>query len=142
MNTRMRGPSASSEHPLAVAGSLLERTFRQPDIPAVRRVATVWAASAGMRKVQASDFVQAVSEAAACTVAQGPCTARLRLWTTGSRALCEISGDGVLRTDGLRVAPQGEAEALRRWLLRRLCDHVTVRSGPHGVRVLFVMTFA
>lgn len=140
MGTRMRGPYASSEHPLAVARSLLERTFRRPDLPAVRRVATVFAASAGMGKTQLGDFVQAVSEAAACAVAHGPCTARLRLWTMGSRALCEISGDGMLRTDSLRVARQGDAETLRRWLLHRLCDHASVQSGPHGVSVLFVMT--
>jgi hypothetical protein len=35
---------------------------------------------------------------------------------------------------------QGDAERLRRWLLHRLCDHVSVESGPQGVRVLLSMT--
>lgn len=143
MNTRMRGTDASSEHPLAPVTRLLaEQAFRRPDIPAVRRVAAAFAASAGMPAPQLRDFVQAVSEAAGCAVAQGPCTARLRLWVTGSRAFCEITGDGMLQADGPRGArrPAGEAEALRRWVLWRLCDYVSVRSGPHGVRVILSMT--
>jgi hypothetical protein len=92
----------------------------------------------GMAKL--SDFVQAVSEAAACGVAQGPCTARLRLWRTENRAFCEVHGDGMLLSDGPRGARQGDAERLRRWLLQRLCDHVSVESGPQGVHVLLSVT--
>jgi len=136
----MRGPNAG-EHPLLpVARSLAEQTFRQQDIPAVRRVAAVFGSRAGMRAIQLADFVQAVSEAAACAFAQGPCVARLRLWTTGPRAFCEISADGMLLTDGPRVARQGDAETLRRWLLQQLCDHVSIGSGPQGVTVLLAMT--
>jgi hypothetical protein len=139
----MRGSDAGSEHPLApVARSLAERAFRQRDIPAVRRAAPAFAMRAGLRAAQLSDFVQAVSEAAACAVAQGPCTARLRLWMTGSRAFCEITADGMLQADRPRGGrrPAGEAEALRRWLLQRLCDHVSVRTDPHGVTVILSMT--
>jgi len=138
----MRGPNAG-EHPLLpVARSLAEQTFRQQDIPAVRRLAAVFATRAGMRTLHLSDFVQAVSEAAGCAVAQGPCIARLRLWTSGHRAFCEISADGMLLTEGPRAARQGDAETLRRWLLQRLCDHVSIESGPQGVTVLLTMTIA
>ena len=141
MSTQIRGQSASSEQPLLpVPSSLAEQTFRQPDIPAVRRAAAVFGARAGMGHAQAADFVQAVSEAAACAVAQGPCTARLRLWIAGRLAFCEIRGDGMLLTDGPRGAWQGDAETLRRWLLHRLCDHATVESGPEGVSVLLSVT--
>lgn len=143
MNTRMRGPNAGRGRPvLPVARALAEQTFRHADIPAVRRVAAAFGARAGMGVARLADFVQAVSEAAACTVAQGPCTARLRLWTTENLAFCEVSGDGMLMADGPRGAAQGEAERLRRWLLQRLCDHVSVESGPQGVRVLLSMTVA
>ena len=139
----MRGQSASSGHPLfPVARSLAVQTFRLADIPAVRRAAAVFGARAGMGTVKAADFVQAVSEAAACAVAQGPCTARLRLWATGCRAFAEISGDGLLVTDGPWHARLGDAEKLRRWLLRRLCDHVSVESGPQGVTVRLAMSVA
>jgi serine/threonine-protein kinase RsbW len=139
----MRGQSASSEHPLLpVVRSLAEQTFQLADIPAVRRAAAVSGARAGMGTAKTADFVQAVSEAAACALGQGPCTARLRLWTTGRRAFCEISGDGMLVTDGPWHARQGDAGKLRRWLLQQLCDHVSVESGPQGVTVRLAMSVA
>jgi hypothetical protein len=140
MNTRMRGPNASRGHSvLPVARELTERTFRQRDIPGVRRVAAVFGTRAGMGPGQLRDFVQAVSEAAACAVAQGPCTARVRLWTMGSRVFCEMSGDGTLRAGGPPGGPQRDEERLRRWLLPRLCDHASVMSGPQGVTVVLSM---
>src|SRR5215469_2161507 len=143
MNTQMRGPNAGRGRPvIPVVRALAEQTFRYADIPAVRRVAAAFGARAGMSITKVADFVQAVSEAAACAVAQGPCTARLRLWTTENRAFCEVCGDGMLMADGPRGARQGDAERLRRWLLQRLCDHVSVESGPQGVRVLLAMTVA
>ena len=143
MNTQMRGPNAGRGRPvLPVARALAEQTFRLADIPAVRRAAAAFGARTGMGIAKLSDFVQAVSEAAACTVAQGPCTARLRLWTTENRAFCEVRGDGMLLADGPRGARLGDAERLRRWLLQRLCDHVSVESGPQGVHVLLSMTVA
>lgn len=143
MNTRMRDPNAGrGQQVFPVARSLAEQTFRHTDVPAVRRMAAAFGARAGMGITKLSDFVQAVSEAAACAVAQGPCTARLRLWITENRAFCEVFGDGRLMADGPRSARQGDAERLRRWLLQRLCDHVSVESGPQGVRVLLSMTVA
>lgn len=139
----MRGSNASSERSLpAAARSLAEQAFRYEDVPAVRRVATAFGARAGMGTERLTYFVLAVSEAAACAVAQGPCTARMRLWTTGQHAFCEVHGDGLLLRDGPRGAWRGDAETLRRWVLRQLCDHVSVESGPHGVTVRFSMTFA
>jgi hypothetical protein len=90
-------------------------------------------ARVGMRAVRLSDFVLAVSEAAACTVAGGPCTARLRLWTTGHRVFCEVRGDGLSHRGPGR---QDEAEMMRRTLLHRLCDYASVQAGPDGVTVL------
>jgi hypothetical protein len=143
MNTRMRGPNSGGGRPvMPMVRTMVEQTFRHADIPAVRRAAAAFGARAGMGMARLSDFVQAVSEAAACAVAQGPCTARLRLWTTENRAFCEVSGDGMLIADGPRGAIQGDAERLRRWLLHRLCDHVSMESGPQGVRVLLSMTVA
>jgi hypothetical protein len=137
MNTRMRGPNAGRGRPvIPVARALAEQTFRYADVPAVRRLAAAFGARAGMGMAKLADFVQAVSEAAACAVAQGPCTARLRLWTTENRAFCEVCGDGMLMADLPPGVGQGDVDRLRRWLLHRLCDHVSVESGPQGVRVL------
>jgi len=111
MNTRMRDwRAADGELPMAGVHSLAERTFRQGDIPSVRHFAVEFGARLGMRSVRLSDFVLAVSEAAACTVAGG------------------LSHHGPGRQD--------EAEGLRRRLLHRLCDYASVSAGPDGVTVL------
>ena len=140
METQMRGRKTGNGQLLVTARSLAAKTFRQADIPAVRQFAAAFAARAGMRASQVTDFALAVSEAAACATSRGPCTARLRLWTTGSRALCEISGDGLLLGPGPGGAGHGDVEALRRWLLRQLCDYVHVDSDAQGVTVRFSMT--
>lgn len=143
MSTRMRDSDASGGPGVVpVAGDVASQAFRQPDIPVMRRIAAVFGARAGMGPIPAADFVQAVSEAAACAFAQGPCTARMRLWTTGPRVFCEISGDGMLMTEGPWHARQGDVDKLRRWLLRRLCDHASVEAGPEGVTVRLAMTIA
>jgi hypothetical protein len=128
-----RGALTWSAQPLA------ERTFRLADIPALRRLAAGLGARAGLRSARLADFVLAVSEASACVVAGGPGTARLRLWTTGTRMLCEVRGDGApRRCAGGPV--HGEAEAMRRSLLRQLCDQVSVSSGRDGLTVFWSMT--
>ena len=136
MNTRMRDwRAADGQLALGGAHSLAERTFRQGDIPSVRRFAVEFGVRAGMGAARLSDFVLAVSEAAACTVARGPCTARLRLWASGPRVFCEAHGDS-LSHRGPGAGRQDEAEALRRRLLRQLCDYACVEAGPDGVTVL------
>jgi hypothetical protein len=142
MNTRMRGGNAADGQLLATACSLAAKTFRRADIPAIRRFATLFGARAGMSAARLGDFMLAVSEAAACATSNGPCTARLRLWTTELHAMCEIRGDGVLFGQGPGAARRGDVEALRRWLLRQLCDHVSVDDDPQGVTVRFSMTVA
>ena len=134
MNTRMRDWRATErQQPMAGVHSLAERTFRQADIPSVRRFAVEFGARAGLRSARLSDFVLAVSEAAACTVAGGSRTARLRLWTTGPRVFCEAHGDSLSQHG---PGGQDEAERLRRRLLHRLCDYASVQAGPDGVTVL------
>ena len=137
MNTRLRNWRATDGQ-LALGGphSLAERTFRQGDIPSVRRVAMEFGARAGMGAARLSDFVLAVSEAAACAVTRGPCTAKLRLWASGPRVFWETHGDGLADRGPGGPGRPDEAEALRRRLLRQLCDYACVESGPDGVTVL------
>jgi hypothetical protein len=118
---------------LGGAQAVVERTFRQGDIPSLRRSAIEFGIRAGMRSVRLADFVLAVSEAAACTVAGGPCTARVRLWTSGQRVFCEAHGHSLAHRGPSR---HDEAERLRRRLLSRLCDYASVETGPGGVTVL------
>ena len=140
METQMRGRKTGNGQLLVTARSLAAKTFRQADIPAIRGFAAAFAARAGMRTTQRTDFALAVSEAAACATSRGPCTARLWLWTAGSRTLCEISGDGVVLGPGPGDAGPGDDEALCRLLLRQLCDYVHVDSDAQGDTVRFSMT--
>lgn len=143
MNTRMGGADAArKDRLLSTESSQARLTFRRADLPAVRRFATAFGAHAGMGVQRLADFVLAVSEAAACAVSHGPCTARLWLWTTGSRVFGEIRGDGMLLGVGARAVEQGEAEALRRSLLARICDNARVDDEPQGVTVVFSITIA
>jgi serine/threonine-protein kinase RsbW len=145
MNTRPMnlihngGWRAGQGAPTWSARSPAERTFQQADVPSVRRFAAGFGARAGLGSARRSDFVLAVSEAAACVVGGGPGTARLRLWTTGPRVLCEVRGDSTPgRCAGGPV--HGEAQAMRRSLLRQLCDQVSVSSGGDGLTVVLSMT--
>jgi hypothetical protein len=123
---------------LGGARSLVERTFRRADVPSVRHSAVEFGSRAGIGAAQLTDWVLAVNEAAACAVAWGPCTARLRLWTAGARAFCSVNGNSQL-TQGPGGGRQADVDALRRWLLQQLCDYVSVESGPDGVSVLLAM---
>jgi hypothetical protein len=148
MDTRLAGDWQASEGRLPPNGPRwpAERAFRQDDVPAVRRFTQAFGARTGMAATRLGDFVLAVSEAAACATAWGPCTARVRLWRTGRRAFCEVRGDGIM----VRRVPsgtepaggQGEEEALRRLVLRQLSDFVSVATEPRGVRVMLSMTVA
>ncbi len=146
MNTQMRGWQTSEGRvPLSDTCGPAEQAFRQGDVPAVRRFTRAFGTRAGIGAARLADFVLAVSEAAACATAVGPCIARVRLWVAGTRAFCEVRADGMLlrRVRGARPAGvASEEEALRRWVLRQLSDHVSVASGPDGVRVLLSMNVA
>jgi hypothetical protein len=124
---------------------LAERSFRHGDIPAARQFTRAFGARAHLDPARLSDFVLAVSEATASATAPGPGSARVRLWVTGTRAYCEVRGSGLVarRTSpGSGQRPRrDEEEALRRWVLQRLADYVSVASGPDGAWVLLSMTF-
>jgi hypothetical protein len=136
MNTRMREwRLADGQMALGGTHSLAERNFRWGDIPSVRRFALEFGSRAGLGAARLSDFVLAVSEAAACAVTRGPCTAKLRLWASGPRVFFETHGDAMPDRPG-GPGRSDEADALRRRLLRQLCDYACVESGPDGVTVL------
>jgi anti-sigma regulatory factor (Ser/Thr protein kinase) len=151
MNTGMRNWPASEgregQQPPGVPPWPAQRTFRQGDVPAVRRFTRAFGARAGIASARLGDLVLAASEAAACATAGGPCTARIRLWMSGNRAFCEVRGDGLLlRRAAHRARTCGrpdEEEALRRFVLRRLADYVSVATSPDdGICVLLSMSVA
>jgi serine/threonine-protein kinase RsbW len=142
-NTWMRDWTASEgEQLFSAMCSPARLSFRRQEIPAVRRFATEFGIRAGMAGVRLADFVLAVSEASACALSHGAGTARLRLWSTGTRVHGEISGEGMRPVDGPGRAEQGDTDTLRRWLLKQICDHVSLEPGPYGVTARFSVTVA
>src|SRR6516225_8363779 len=137
MSARMDGRRPGSGRLPLPGTRLAERAFRQSDLPAIRRFAAEFGARAGVEAGRHADFVLAVSEAAACALSYGPCSTRLRLWTGGTHAFGEIYADEMMLRQGPLGVRQDGAETLRRWLLRQLCDDVSVEPGPHGVTVRF-----
>jgi hypothetical protein len=119
-----------------------ERSFRRGDIPAARQFTHAFGVRARLHPARLSDFVLAVSEATAAATGCGPGAARLRLWVTGTRAFCEVRGDGMPAGQAScgKGLWQGETEVLRRCLLQQLADYVSVASGPDGPWVLLSMT--
>ena len=137
MSARMDGRRPGSGRLPLPGTRLAEQTFRQSDLPAIRRFAAEFGARAGVDAGRHTDFVLAVSEAAACALSYGPCSTRLRLWTGGTHAFGEIYADEMMLRQGPLGVRQDGAETLRRWLLRQLCDDVSVEPGPHAVTVRF-----
>ena len=134
MDTRMRGWRASDGRlPVVESCWLAERTFRQDDVPAVRRFAEAFGARAGLRPARLADFVLAASEAVACATAWGPCVTRVRLWMTGRRAFCEVRGDAC-PTQGTGLARRGRTTrcGLQAALRRGCCAGLRLRV--RGIR--------
>ena len=122
MDTRMRGRRASDGRwPVVESRWLAERTFRQDDVPDVRRFAEAFGARAGLQSARLTDWVLAASEAVACATAWGPGITRVRLWMTGRRAFCEVRADAMmLRRVTRGAAWQGAA-----------CAHGPAGRGRH-----------
>ncbi|HEY1821878.1 MAG TPA: hypothetical protein VGG83_18310 [Trebonia sp.] len=142
MDTKRR--AGNGQLPRPVPRWLTERSFLQRDIPAVRQFARAFGARAQLHPARLDDFVLAASEATASATACGPRAVRVRLWVTGHRAYCEVRSDGALarHSGGPVLARPGEVEALRRSVLRRLSDYVSLASDSDGIWVLLSMTVA
>lgn len=140
MQDWLAGPGKPASQPCWIA----ERTFRRGDAPEVRRFAQAFGSRAGLGGGQLPDFVLAVNEAAACAIARRPGTARVRLCVAGGRMYCEVHGDvpvtGSTAGDwGMTGGRRGEEEALRRQVLRQVCDYFRVTVRPEGTRVMLTM---
>ena len=144
MDAQPRGWPAGRGKPAGEPHWIAERTFRRGDVPEVRRFAQAFGSRAGLGGGQLTDFVLAVNEAAACAIAGRPGTARVRLCVSGARVYCEVQSDAPVtrehRTEGLpESGRRGEEEALRRQVLRRVCDYFWVTSRPEGTRVMLTI---
>jgi serine/threonine-protein kinase RsbW len=115
------------------------RAFGASELRALRDEVATLAASAGLLEPRLADFVLAVNEVMTNVVRHGGGRGRLRLWLTEGRLRCEIADQGPGIPSGRLVQdelPPGSATGGRGlWLARRLCDAMTVETGPDGTIV-------
>jgi anti-sigma regulatory factor (Ser/Thr protein kinase) len=117
----------------------LGRAFGASELRTLREDVAALAAGAGLHEPRLADFVLAVNEVMTNVVRHGGGRGRLRLWLAEGRLRCEIAdhGPGIppsrLANDEL---PPGSATGGRGlWLARRLCDAMTVDTGPDGTTI-------
>ncbi|MEU9101953.1 sensor histidine kinase [Streptomyces sp. NPDC048361] len=110
----------------------------------VREQADAWVRRTVLNPVRRGDFVIAVNEAAANSLAHGGGSGTLRLWRTGSgTAVAEIRDGGRL-TDPLagRHCPSLASSQGGRglWMIHQLCDLVELRTHATGLTLRLHMT--
>ncbi|HEX5568146.1 MAG TPA: sensor histidine kinase [Streptomyces sp.] len=113
-------------------------TFTTGELGEVRHHADTWAHQAGLDTRRRGDFVLAVAEAAANSIAHGGGHGRLRLWADGPDRVAEIRDRG--RLDDLlagRRRPSVDTANGGRglWMMHQLCDLVETRATPDGLTV-------
>ncbi|MCX5387187.1 sensor histidine kinase [Streptomyces sp. NBC_00083] len=119
---------AAAEVRLAYAGGQLRQ---------VRERADAWVRGTALAPHRRGDFVIAVNEAAANSLAHGGGSGTLRLWRTGSgTAVAEIRDGGRL-TDllaGRHCPPLASSRGGRGlWMIHQLCDLVELRTDTAGL---------
>jgi anti-anti-sigma factor len=141
----------------AVGAADLEQPFDGDSLYALRAAVAAHGSQAGLSDGRTRDLVLVVHELAANAVRHGAGHGRLRMWTTPDEVRCEVtdSATGSPAADGPLPegpAPEGpaaagstagtvaaDAAALWQvepghglWLVRRVADQASVRSGPSG----------
>ncbi|GAA2410684.1 anti-sigma factor RsbA family regulatory protein [Streptomyces glaucosporus] len=110
--------------------------FAAGDLGEVRHHADSWAHEAGLDAPRRGDFVLAVAEAAANSIAHGGGRGTLSLWADRTSCVAQISDRGRL-TDplaGRRRPTLDSADGGRGlWMMHQLCDLVESRATADGL---------
>jgi anti-sigma regulatory factor (Ser/Thr protein kinase) len=114
----------------------LDQAFDADSLYALRAAVAAHGSQAGLSEGRTRDLVLAVHELAANAVRHGAGQGRLRLWAAPDEVRCEVTDAGVPgEADGADGAdPAGwQAEPGHGlWLVRRIADSASVRSGASG----------
>jgi anti-sigma regulatory factor (Ser/Thr protein kinase) len=121
------------------ADLLPAESFGRGDITRVRHAVAACAAEVGLDGHRLEDFVLAVNEIITNAVRHAGGSGRLRMWACDGQVCCEVSDSG----GGIpehRVDPPGPPATFVSggrgiWMARRLCDELTIRTGPTGTTV-------
>jgi anti-sigma regulatory factor (Ser/Thr protein kinase) len=131
----MANETRSSERPPA----LLSELFDHQLITAARHTVARLAARAGLAGQQLDGFVLAVNEMMTNVVRHAGGSGTLILWRQDEKLQCEVvdEGPGIPpeHIDGHSLPSPFALNGRGLWLAYRLCDSVTIRTGPRGTTV-------
>jgi anti-sigma regulatory factor (Ser/Thr protein kinase) len=116
----------------------LSRQFTRAQVTAVRHAVTRFAARSGLAGRRLEDFALAVNELVTNAVRHAGGQGRLRLWRADGRLCCEVTDEGPgIPADRVEPAPPPVSATDGRglWLVSRLCDDVSIATGPAGTTV-------
>jgi len=107
----------------------------------VRALAEKHARMAGLPEPRVADFVIAVSEIAANTVAHARSQGSMEIWSDADEIVCEIRDSGIITSPlaSLR-APSPAAAGHGLWIVQQVCDRVELHSDEHGTVVRLHMS--
>lgn|GEM_PF-986546 len=132
-------PAVLAEPVPGGAGRLLDRRFGRDEITLVRHEVTARLGSAGLTGDRLHGYVLAVNEVVTNVVLHAGGHGRVLLWLAAGSAWCLVtdSGPGI---PARYLAPPDVPEAFELggrgiWLAHRLCDEVTVATGPIGTTI-------
>ena len=111
--------------------------FAVGGLPAVRRLVSREAASAGFMTRPIADLVLAANEVATNSVQHGGGSGTLRIWRDGGVLVCEVRDRGHFDdplADRRRPAPTRDG-GRGLWLANQLCDLVQLRSFASGTTI-------
>lgn len=130
----------------AVADPLIQAGFDGGSVTRIRHAVVKSAANAGLSGQQLDDFVLAVNELTTNAVRHAGGRGEIRLWSAGDAVFCEVADDGEGiprgRVDGADRPGPSATGGWGLWLARRLCDDVSIETGPAGTTVRITMRVA
>lgn len=133
------GPATVSSPPGTRPATLLDRTFGAGDIAVLRHAVRAGLVAGGFGGDRLESFVLAVNEIITNVVLHAGGAGRLVLHTDGPSIWCTITDSGPGIPDRFqRPAEVPEAFDLGGrglWLAHRLCDEVTMATGPIGTTI-------
>ncbi len=107
------------------------------DLAAARQFVSAHATAFGLADDQLGDVALVVTELITNSIEHGAGQARLRVWTDGSRLLCEVFDKGWFSDPlaGLRPAPADQPHGRGLLLVNSLADLVTLHVDEHGTAI-------
>jgi anti-sigma regulatory factor (Ser/Thr protein kinase) len=125
---------------------VLEQAFDGNSLYALRAAVAAHAAAAGLVPPRLHDLVAAAHELAANAVRHGAGHGQLRLLAGETRLYCQVSDKGPAGASRTSAAAGGTPWPVvlghGLWLVRRVCDQVSIHHGPGGTTATAAFTIS